>query len=107
MDRKEIENSLEYKASKSAIDWYQTHQKADGIEGFEKGYKQGYEQAEKDLTDKAKFSSGWDGFYYGQGYKQAEKDLMEKFKMWVAHNGYTAKDAEAVYNDFKQFITDN
>lgn len=36
---------------------------------------QGYVTAEKDLTDKAKFSSGWDGFYYGQGYKQAEKDL--------------------------------
>jgi hypothetical protein len=26
------------------------------------------------MTDKAKTSSGWDGFYYGQGYKQAEKD---------------------------------
>ena len=32
---------------------------------------------------------------------------LEKFKMWVAYNGYTAKDAEAVYNDFKQFITEN
>ena len=42
-----------------------------------------------------------------KGYKQAEQDLMEKFKMWVAYNGYTAKDAEAVYNDFKQFITEN
>ena len=38
-------------------------------------YIKGYEQAEKDLTDKAKVSSGWDGFYYGQGYHQAEKDL--------------------------------
>ena len=26
----------------------------------------GYHQAEKDLTDKAKTSSGWDGFFYGQ-----------------------------------------
>jgi hypothetical protein len=42
-----------------------------------------------------------------EGYNQAEKDLMEKFKMWVIYNGYTAKDAEAVYNDFKQFITEN
>ena len=42
-----------------------------------------------------------------KGYKQAEQDLTEKFKMWVAYNGYTAKDAEAVYNDFKQFITEN
>ena len=41
------------------------------------------------------------------GYKQAEKDLMEKFKMWVAHNGYTAQESELVYNDFKQFITEN
>ena len=38
------------------------------------GFIEGYHQAEKDLTDKAKVSSGWDGFYYGQGYKQAEKD---------------------------------
>ncbi len=37
-------------------------------------YIAGYHQAEKDLTDKAKTSSGWDGFFYGQGYKQAEKD---------------------------------
>ena len=42
-----------------------------------------------------------------KGYNQAEQDLMEKFKMWVVYNGYTAKDAEAVYNDFKQFITEN
>lgn len=41
------------------------------------------------------------------GYEQAEKDLMEKFKMWVAHNGYTAQESELVYNDFKQFITEN
>ena len=39
------------------------------------GFIVGYHQAETDLTDKAKVSSGWDGFYYGQGYKQAEKDL--------------------------------
>jgi hypothetical protein len=38
-------------------------------------YLEGYHQAEKDLTDKAKVSSGLDGFFYGQGYKQAEKDL--------------------------------
>lgn len=41
------------------------------------------------------------------GCEQAEKDLMEKFKMWVAHNGYTAQESELVYNDFKQFITEN
>lgn len=99
-----------------------------------KGFVKGYKQAEKDLTDKAKFSSGWDGFYYGQGYKQAEKDtreeiakqlakqwsdgysegytkaeqdLMEKFKMWVVHNGYTAQESELVYNNFKRFITES
>lgn len=38
-------------------------------------YIEGYRQAEKDLSDKAKYSSGWDGFYYGKGYEQAEKDL--------------------------------
>ena len=43
---------------------------------------------------------------YLEGYNQAEQDIMEKFKMWVAYNGYTAKDAEAVYNDFKQFMTE-
>ena len=45
-----------------------------------KGFVDGYEQAEKDLTDKAKFSSGWDGFYYGQGYKQAFKDIWHNVK---------------------------
>ena len=40
-------------------------------------------------------------------YEQAEKDFMENFKMWVAHNGYTAQESELVYNDFKQFITEN
>lgn len=40
-----------------------------------KGFVKGYHQAEKDLTDKAKTSSSWDGFFYGQGYNQAKKDL--------------------------------
>lgn len=34
----------------------------------------GYEQAEKDLSDIAAFSSGIDGFYYGRGYQQGKKD---------------------------------
>ena len=38
-------------------------------------FQEGYEQAEKDITDEAKYSSGWDGFFYGKGYAQAEKDL--------------------------------
>ena len=33
------------------------------------------EEVIEDLSDNAKVSSGWDGFYHGQGYKQAEKDL--------------------------------
>ena len=53
-------------------------------------YIQGYHQAEKDLTDKARLSSGWDGFYYGQGYKQAEKDLELKnedvYDIWRIYN---------------------
>lgn len=42
-----------------------------------------------------------------KGYTQAEQDLMKKFKMWVAYGFSTDKDVEAVYNDFKQFITEN
>lgn len=38
-------------------------------------YQQGYEQAEKDLTFTAQFSSGPDGFFYGKGYQQAKKDF--------------------------------
>ena len=38
-------------------------------------FQQGYEQAEKDLTFTAQFSSGPDGFFYGKGYQQAKKDL--------------------------------
>lgn len=38
-------------------------------------FLQGYEQAEKDLADVARFSSGLDGFFYGKGYQQAGKDL--------------------------------
>lgn len=37
----------------------------------------GYEQAEKDLTDVAMFSSGPDGFYYGRGYQQGMKDAKQ------------------------------
>ena len=44
-------------------------------DSYQEGYEDGYHQAETDFSDKAKVSSGWDGFYYGQGYKQAEKDL--------------------------------
>lgn len=39
------------------------------------GFRQGYEQAEKDLTFTAQFSSGPDGFFYGKGYEQAKKDF--------------------------------
>jgi hypothetical protein len=52
-----------------------------------KGFVKGYHQAEKDLTDKAKLSSGCDGFYYGQGYKQADKD-----------NELTWQDIELIIN---------
>lgn len=38
-------------------------------------FLEGYEQAEKDLTFIAQFSSGPDGFFYGKGYQQAKKDL--------------------------------
>jgi len=41
---------------------------------------------------------------FAKGYEQAEKDLMKNFIMWVVNNGYTAKEAEAVYNDFKHFM---
>ena len=40
------------------------------------------------------------------GYEQAQQDLMEKFKMWVAHNGYTAKDGDMteVEKELERFI---
>ena len=63
---KDIKEFVDVNGLKSAVDnnsWQRTI------------FLKGYHQAEKDLTDKAKVSSGWDGFYYGQGYKQAEKDL--------------------------------
>lgn len=69
---------------------------------------EGYEQAEKDTREEIakQLAKQWsDG--YSEGYTKAEQDLMEKFKMWVAHNGYTAQESELVYNDFKQFITEN
>ena len=67
------------RAEEAAIDaWaiyeYREHPKGLYHTCFVDGYKEGYEQAEKDLSDKAKYSSGWDGFYYGKGYEQAEKD---------------------------------
>lgn len=71
-------------------------------------YDEGYTQAEQDTRGEIakQLAKQWsDG--YSEGYTKAEQDLKEKFKMWVAHNGYTAKEAEAVYNDFKQFITEN
>ncbi len=69
------------KAEERALERFPVHEGAskEWIEMHLKGvcadYIEGYRQAEKDLTDKARLSSGWDGFYYGQGYKQAEKDL--------------------------------
>lgn len=72
---------MEDKAKQRALERFPVHEGAskEWIESHLKGicsdYIEGYRQAEKDLTDKAKLSSGCDGFYYGQGYKQAEKDL--------------------------------
>ena len=43
----------------------------------------GYEQAEKDLANKAMFSSGPNGFYYGKGYEQGRKDAKKDFG-WVS-----------------------
>ena len=53
----------------------QSHYIGDANAEKREGFINGYHQAEKDLSDKARLSSGWAGFYYGQGYKQAEKDL--------------------------------
>ena len=65
------------------------------------------EQARKAYPDNPYYGGRSAQRLFAEGYEQAQQDLMEKFKMWVAYNGYTAKDAEAVYNDFKQFITEN
>lgn len=68
------------RAEERAIDaWaiyeYREHPKGLYHTCFVDGYKEGYEQAEKDLTFMARVSSGPDGFYYGKGYEQAKKDL--------------------------------
>ena len=42
---------------------------------WRKSFIKGYEQAEKDIENKIKYSSGPDGFCYGKGYDQAKKDL--------------------------------
>ena len=59
---------------------------------------EGYEQAEKDLTDQAKFSSGWDGFYYGKGYDQAKKDTIERAVEWLCtHHPFDTKEQAELY----------
>lgn len=50
----------------------------------------GYEQAEKDLSDIAAFSSGIDGFYYGRGYQQGKKD--------------SEKDLALTWEDVKEIV---
>ena len=80
MDRKEIENSLAYKASKSAIDWYQTHQKADVVEGFEEGYKQGYEQGQKDAIKKAIDWVKWNNNNGGCNFDGWERNLIKDIR---------------------------
>ena len=83
--------------------------KAFGCEMFKEGAEYAHKQTEKDLTDKAKFSSGWDGFYYGQGYKQAQTDFMEKAeKWWYDHLVGFLKEGltDGVINEFKEFMKD-
>ena len=70
------ERALETYPNENFID----HTYAEMCRGF---YEEGYEQAEKDLTDVAQFSSGLDGFFYGKGYKQAEKDIIAIVKEYV------------------------
>ena len=65
------------RAEERALEAY-PHYTAESIDDVIKARKffaKGYEQAEKDLTSIAQFSSGPDGFFYGKGYQQAKKDL--------------------------------
>ena len=99
------ERALEkYPADKSVFDKYEKQRYA---------YICGYIQAEKDLTNKAKVSSGWDGFFYGQGYKQAEKDLELSWKDlavidklgddFIKHNQMPMSDEEYYQEILKRF----
>ena len=48
------------------------------------GFRQGYEQAEKDILDDAKQVVA----SFEQAFKQAEKDIIERVIEWVKRNGY-------------------
>lgn len=65
------------KAEERALEAYPhyTAENLDDVIKARKFFVKGYEQAEKDLTDVAQYSSGPDGFFYGKGYQQAKKDL--------------------------------
>lgn len=73
--------------------------KSDWFNENRSAYIEGYKQAEQDLTDKAKFSSGWDGFFYGRGYYQAKQDYIEYAQLWV-------DSGEVNIKSFKQFLKD-
>jgi len=51
MEHEEIINSLEYQASKAAVEWYNTHPNGCLTEAFEDGYKAGYMEASKGQID--------------------------------------------------------
>ena len=46
----------------------------------------GMKQAQTEIAEKAKFSSGMDGFYHGQGYRDGKKDTIEKAAAWLKAN---------------------
>ena len=45
MTREELINSKEYKIISAAVDWYQDHQDADALDGFEAGYEAAIDKA--------------------------------------------------------------
>lgn len=78
------------KATKVAVEKY-PHGTFDGELGdsLRAACAVGYIQAEKDITDRARFSSGMDGFYYGRGYKQAEEDVWDRIEKYLSERNPT------------------
>lgn len=67
-------------------------------------YRDGYEQAEKDLADASQFSSGWDGFFYGKGYEQAEKDILSIIESRISEIIGDAQPKPALRAELEELI---
>ena len=85
-----------YPVKESYNDYYEDYEDVNIVERV--SFQEGYEQAEKDLTNAAAFSSGLDGFFYGKGYHQGKKDA-EKHLGWHSVEESLPEETE--------YVTDN